>query len=154
MRMAVALEHLAGMAQGIVARLDGESARFEQEAAGLAIAFARKIAGEVLAREPLAALEAAVAESFRQLVGTPHLVARVPLDLVDRVKAVLDMQAAQRGFDGRIVVLGEDGMAPGDFSLEWADGGVSRSMATLDAEIAAAVERHVGPTDATFNGMG
>lgn len=150
MRMAAAIENLAGLAGGIFARLDEERALFEQQAASLAIAFARKLAGTVLDREPLGALEDCVAESFRQLVGTPHLVARVPLDLVDRAKAMLDRQAAERGFDGRIVVLAEDGMANGDFALEWADGGISHSRAALDEQIAAAIERHIGP----LNGSG
>jgi flagellar assembly protein FliH len=145
MRMAVAVESLASGAATILARLDGERAHFESEAAQLAIAFARKLAGEAVAREPLAALEAAAAECFRQLSAAPHLVARVPSDLVDRVKAALDRQAHERGFEGRLVVLGDPDMPEGDFQLEWADGGVARDIRSLDRQVSEAIARHIGP---------
>jgi flagellar assembly protein FliH len=145
MRMAVAIEALAAQSAEILARLDGERAHFETEAAELAMAFARKLAGEAVAREPLAALEAAAAECFRQLSAAPHLVARVPSDLVDRVKAVLDRQAHERGFEGRLVILGEPDMAVGDFQLEWADGGLARDARALDRQVSEAIARHIGP---------
>src|SRR4051812_1356258 len=44
-RMAVAIEQVAQTAQLVLAHIDSESLRFEQEAAMLAIAFARKLAG-------------------------------------------------------------------------------------------------------------
>jgi flagellar assembly protein FliH len=152
MRMAAAVESLAAQSAAILAELDGQRAHFEQEAAALAITFARKLAGEAVAREPLAALEAAAAECFRQLSATPHLVARVPADLVDRVKAVLDRQAHERGFAGRLVVLGEPDMVAGDFQLEWADGGVGRDGQALDRRVSEAIARHLGPLPAGLTG--
>ncbi|MFO1150935.1 MAG: FliH/SctL family protein [Alsobacter sp.] len=141
MRTAQAAERIAVLAQAALARLDAESARLEGEAAELALAFARKVAGEALQRAPLDDLQAAAAECFRQLVGVPHIVVRVPQELVDRTKALLDRQARERGFEGRLVVLGEDGMGQGDFTIEWADGGMVRDRAALDALIGAAVAR-------------
>lgn len=152
MRMAVAVEALAAQAATILARLDEESARNESEAAALAMVFARKLAGEAVAREPLAALEAAAAECFRQLAATPHLVARVPADLVDRVKAALDRQAHERGFGGRLVILGDPEMRAGDFQLEWADGGIGRDTAAVERRIGEAIARHLDPMQAGLTG--
>ncbi len=72
----------------------------------------------------------------------------MPSDLVDRVKAVLDRQAHERGFQGRLVVLGEPDMAVGDFQLEWADGGLSRDARALERQVSEAIARHLGPPPA------
>ena len=57
------------------------------------------------------------------------------------------------GFEGRLVVLGEPGIALGDCRIEWADGGVNRDTAAAEAAIGEAVARYVsarrGLADAT-----
>ena len=51
--------------------------------------------------------------------------------------------ARAHGFEGRLVVLGEPGIAVGDCRIEWADGGVNRDNAATDAAIGEAVARYV-----------
>lgn len=154
MRTAVALEQIATQAGRVLAHLDQQRAVFEQQAAALAIAFARTLAGKLIEREPLGPMTDAAADCFRHLVGTPHVVVTVPQDHVDAAKATLDQMAARRGFDGKLIVLGDPEMALGDFRLEWADGGISRDGAVLQSLIAEAIARHCGspggPDD--FNG--
>ncbi len=144
MRLARAMEAVANQAGALLSHLDAERTRLESEAARLGIAFARRLAGELVAAAPLAPLEQAASECFRALVGTPHAVVTVPDDQIDTAKAMLDRLALERGFAGRLVVLGEPDMAPGDFRLEWADGGVARSSAAIETLIAAAIARHTG----------
>ena len=43
--------------------------------------------------------------------------------------------ARERGFEGRIIVLGDDGMSPGDVRIEWADGGVVRDAGAVDEAV-------------------
>ncbi|WP_406854579.1 hypothetical protein ABEG18_18790 [Alsobacter sp. KACC 23698] len=144
MRLSHAMEQVAGAAAAILSRLDDETRRFERETAELSLVFARKLAGDLISREPLAPLEEAAADCFRQLTGAPHLAVRVAPDFVDKAKAALERKALERGFDGRIVVLGEDGVPHGDFTIEWADGGVRRDIDALERSIAEAIQRHVG----------
>jgi flagellar assembly protein FliH len=144
MRLAAAMETVAAHAAGILSHLDAERSRLEREAAALAVAFARKLAGTLIAAAPLAPLEEAASECFRALVGTPHAVVTVPDVDIDAAKAVLDRLALERGFAGRLVVLGDPDMAGGDFRLEWADGGVARNGHAIDILIAAAIARHTG----------
>ena len=47
------------------------------------------------------------------------------------------------GFDGRLVVLAEPDIAPGDCRIEWADGGLKRDRAATEAAIEEAVARYV-----------
>ena len=48
-----------------------------------------------------------------------------------------------QGFDGRLIVLAETGLAPGDCRIEWADGGLTRDRAATAAAIGEAVTRYV-----------
>jgi flagellar assembly protein FliH len=70
------------------------------------------------------------------------VVVRVPEDLVDQAKAVVDTIALERGLGGKLVILGEPGIMAGDFCIEWADGGIQRDGAALERAIAAAMARH------------
>ena len=55
----------------------------------LALALARKLAGEALDDEPLAVIADAAAQAFQHLRGVPHLAVRVNDDLVEQVDALL-----------------------------------------------------------------
>ncbi len=46
---------------------------------------------------------------------------------------MLKRLARERGFEGRIVVLGEPDIALGDARLEWADGGIVRERRRFEA---------------------
>ncbi|MCP8940942.1 FliH/SctL family protein [Alsobacter sp. SYSU M60028] len=149
-RLAVALERLVEAAAQALARLAAETDRLEARAAALTIAFARKLAGAAIEHAPLAQLQAAAAECFRELNGVPHVAVRVPDDLIDAAKTQLGKLAAERGFAGRIIVLGEPTMGPGDFRFEWADGGVARDGTELNRLIDEALARHGrAPADTT-----
>ena len=60
-----------------------------------------------------------------------------------------------RGFEGRLVVLAEPEIAPGDCKIEWADGGIVRNTAKTDIAIGSAIGRYLGarPT-AAMPGLG
>ena len=77
-------------------------------------------------------------------MGAPHVAVRIADDLVDAAKTGLDRLAADRGFAGKLIVLGEPDMPPGDFRLEWADGGMARSGARLNDLMSSAIARHTG----------
>ena len=81
----------------------------------------------------LQAIEAAARQCFQHLRGVPHLVARVDPALVERVDELLRRLARERGFDGKIVTLGDPDIPAGDVRLEWADGGVARDRSRIEA---------------------
>jgi flagellar assembly protein FliH len=119
-------------------------ARLEAEAVDVAIAVAMKLASTLMAREPLAELTALCSECFRHLVGAPHVVVRVSDVLYDKAREALSDIARDRGFEGRLVVLADPGVAPGDCRIEWADGGIVRDSMTTDAAIAELIARYLG----------
>jgi flagellar assembly protein FliH len=123
--------------------LAGIEARLETEAVDVALAVAGKLCPALIAREPFAEISALATECFRHLVKTPHVVVRVGPAIYDIAKVKLDEIARARGFEGRLVVMSEDGLAPGDCRIEWADGGVNRDEAATLAVINDAVARYL-----------
>jgi flagellar assembly protein FliH len=71
------------------------------------------------------------------------VVVRVNDAVYDVAREKLDALARTRGFDGRLVILGEPDVALGDCRIEWADGGITRERAVADAAIEDAVKRYI-----------
>jgi flagellar assembly protein FliH len=131
-----ALGVIANAMERFITALAGIEVRLETEAVQVAIAVARKLAPELIAREPLAEISALVTEAFNHLVKAPHVVVHIGAEVYEAAKAKLDEIAQARGFEGRLVVMSDPAMAPGDCRIEWADGGVARdrdaTLATID----------------------
>ncbi|NEU12169.1 flagellar assembly protein FliH [Methylobacterium sp. BTF04] len=138
-RLADALTRLGLAAAGLIGQSDARDAEREAEAMDFAVALARRIAGEALDAQPLAAIGDAARAALQHLRGVPHLVVRVHESLVDEAETLVKRLARERGFEGRLVVLGEPDLAPGDARMEWADGGVVRDRARIEAAVLAAL---------------
>jgi flagellar assembly protein FliH len=142
-RTAAAFERMAVALEGLAARLKGVEDRFEAESVEVAVAVARKLAPRLIAREPLAEIAALATECFGELLKAPHVVVRVNESLYAAAREKLEDIARARGFEGRLVVLGEPDIPAGDCRIEWADGGLKRDLAATEAAITEAVERYV-----------
>ena len=138
---------LASAAQGILAALDADRLRVEKEAAALAMSIAKKLAETLIAQEPQAEVVALIEDCLGPLRQAPHIVIRVQESDADAIKAEADRIAHERGFAGRLVVLGEPDLAQGDCRIEWADGGIIRDVAAIEGEIDEALRRYFGARD-------
>jgi flagellar assembly protein FliH len=156
-RLAVALEQIAKTLDALAQGLGNVEARLEAEAVDVAHSVAAKLAPALVAREPLAEIEALATGVFRQLLKTPHVVVRVSDKLYDAARVKLDEISQRAGFEGRLVMLGEPEIAEGDCRIEWADGGVTRDTAAAQSLIAETVNRFVGargnPVDSFLKGL-
>ena len=146
-RTALALEEIAIALQGIAASFSGVATRMETEAVDVAVAVARKLCNELISGEPLAEITALVADCFSHLVSTPHLVVRINDSLYEAAREKIERQAAQSGFEGRLVILAEPEIATGDCRIEWADGGVVLERAAIEAKINELVGRYMASRD-------
>ena len=117
----------------------------ETEAVDVALAVARKLADELIAREPLGEVTSLVSDCFAQLVSTPHLVVRINDSLYEAAHARIETLAKQSGFAGRLVILAEPNIQTGDCRIEWADGGVvlerSRDRKPRSTNLSGAISR-------------
>ena len=146
-RTALALEEINVAIKGIATRFAGIETRMETEAVDVAVAVARKLCSELMAREPLGEIMALVSDCFSHLVATPHLVVRINDQLYEAARANIERQAAQSGFEGRLVILAEPGIPNGDCRIEWADGGVVLERAAIEAKISELVGRYLASRD-------
>jgi flagellar assembly protein FliH len=142
-RTATALERIAAALAELNRGLAAVETRLENEAVEVAVAVARKLAPELIAREPFAEIAALAADCFRHLVAAPHVVVRVNEALHGAACERLGELSRAGGFDGRLVVLAEPDVALGDCRIEWADGGVRRDSAAIETAINAAVASYI-----------
>jgi flagellar assembly protein FliH len=146
-RAALALEEIALAIKSIASRFSGIEARMETEAVDVAVAVARKLCSELIAREPLGEITALVSNCFAHLVSTPHIVVRINDALYEGAREKVEQLAAQSGFQGRLVILAEPTIATGDCRIEWADGGMALERATIEAKINELVGRYMASRD-------
>jgi flagellar assembly protein FliH len=142
-RTAAALERIAAALDHLGRGLSGVEARLETEAVEVAVAVARKLAPELIAREPFAEISALAVDCFRHLVAAPHVVVRVNDELLESAREKLEHTTRAGGFEGRLVVLAEPDIALGDCRIEWADGGIKRDSAATQTVIDEAVARYI-----------
>jgi flagellar assembly protein FliH len=142
-RIAAALTVIAEGFARLDNALTGIETRLETEAVEVAVAVAAKLAPELIAREPFAEISALADDCFHQLVTAPHIVVRVGADIFDQAQEKLVEIAHARGIEGRLVVLADETMKPGDCKIEWADGGVIRDQAATLSAIDDVVGRYV-----------
>lgn len=146
LQLSALLAQLVRHGERLLAQQDERLAQIEAQAAQLAVATARSLAGAALADRPLAQLLAAARECLAHARHAPHLAIRVHESLVETVEGKLSGLAREAGFAGRIVVLGDPDIALGDGRLEWADGGIAIERAELDEAVDRAVAAVFGPT--------
>ncbi len=142
-RLNAALEKLAVQLSMEIARSDARALAQEIGAIELALELARKIAGRAIDRFPLTAIENAVQECFTEARTAPHVAVRVHESLVEDVKTHLARLAQERGFVGKLVILGEPEIPVGDVRLEWADGGVVRERSAIEGAIEKTIRNHI-----------
>lgn len=141
--IAKAAQTLADHTAAMNAALDDNRHATLNDAVSLAAAIGRKLAHHLLEREPTAELEALITECLASLDGVPHLVIRCNAELADAVREVATTRIATSGFSGRLVVLGDPELAMSDARLEWADGGIVRDTAALEAQIDQRITQYI-----------
>ena len=128
----------------IVGRLAATETRLEREAVDVAHAIALQLAPALIARQPLAEIEALVLDVLSHVRAAPHVAVRVAPDMAERAGARLKKIAEERGFSNRLVILPEPSLKQDDCLVEWADGGVSRDTAAIAQRISLAIENYLG----------
>lgn len=150
--IAKAANNLADHSAALNAALDDHRQATLTEAVSLAAAIGRKLAHHLLQREPTAEIEALLTECLASLDAVPHLVIRCNAELADAVRELATNRIATSGFAGRLVVLGDPDLAMSDSRLEWADGGIVRDTAALEAEIDQRIAQYLAAKGGAHSG--
>lgn len=136
---------LATIAQQTAAIAKGVAA--EAAAAGksvdLALAIVRKLHPALIERQGLAEIETVLGQCLESLKQEPRLVAYVHSARLDALQERLAQLSASSGFEGRVVLIGDDEMGQSDCRVEWADGGVEREAGRIWRAIEETLTRYV-----------
>lgn len=144
--IAAAATKLAGESTAMNTALTEALEQLTEDAAQLALTAARKLSLNLIARHPVAEIEALLGECLATVRDAPHMVVRCHPDLADAIRDAAQEQVRLSGFEGRLVVMGEPEIRLGDCRIEWADGGLVRDIAaisgTMDEKITRFLTTH------------
>ena len=141
---AEALVRLADGIEVLVADREGLNAARAGQPLAIALAVVNKLLPSLIRRHGAAELEDFITACVNEAIDEPRLAIRVNDGMVATLRPRIEEMAAQRGFAGRLVILGDPGIAPADARIEWAEGGAERNTNQLLAEITAVAERMLG----------
>lgn len=126
---------LATQMEPFAQALDEAILRHQSEAASLAMIVGKKLALHLIARYPTVELEALIAECLESLVDVPNLVVRCHPEMADAIRVSATQQANARGFEGRLVIMGDEDIRLGDGRMEWIHGGIVRDIAATSSQM-------------------
>ncbi|MXN63292.1 flagellar assembly protein FliH [Stappia sp. GBMRC 2046] len=141
-RLGVEVSNLARQVGELIGEIDRMKGEQEKDAIALSFLVARRLAAHLIAREPLGEVIALVSECLGPLREAPHLVIRVRDGDVEDLKTRVDPIVHEKGFEGRLVILGDPEIERGDCRIEWADGGIVRDRKTVERQIDQAAKRY------------
>jgi len=134
--MLSALARLEDGLARIAADYDSKIEAIRAEAATLAFAVARQLAGPLVEQNGADRIEAALHQCLGELRNEPRIVVRATESIIEKLKCRIERTASASGYPGHIVLLPDDTLASTDCRIEWADGGAAIDQARLEAQVA------------------
>ena len=145
--IADALIRLADGVETLVADRDELNETRTSQPMQIAHTIIAKLLPNLIRRHGGEELEAFIAACVNEAVDEPRLMIRVSNALLADLRPGIEEIASQRGFGGRLVILGDPALGPSDARIEWADGGAERNTAQLLADIGKVADRMLGGED-------
>lgn len=119
------------------------SLTLRSEATILAHQIACKLATALMTAHPQTEVEALIGDCLADRHDEPRIVIRVNESQLDPLKQRIEVLAAEKGFDGHVMLLCDEAISVGDCRLEWADGGLERNTEQLTQMAQAAVTKYL-----------
>ncbi len=138
-----ALDEIGSQLSHLLNELDARSLQYKSQAAELALLTSQKLAATAIANHPISEIEAAVNECIEMLPQEPKLIVTVADKLLESIKPRLIEAAHSQGFEGKLVVNGQEEFMPTQCSIEWASGGLKRDMGDLQTTVEEIAQRRL-----------
>jgi flagellar assembly protein FliH len=141
---AAALAALGQSADALLARLNAETKAMRAEAAHVAFAAAKKIAGEALDAFGPERAAAAIDAAMIALRHQPRLVIKLAPAAVEAMRPRIGAMSEAQAYSSAVLVRAEEGLRAGEVVIEWAEGVIvsdpedaaNRIQALIDAALA------------------
>jgi flagellar assembly protein FliH len=130
--VAASISQVAAAVLSAIQAMDAEIELIRSEAAALAVAAAKSLAGAALDYTPEAEITGALHAALHQAIGEPRVVVRTSPVLAGKIQERANEIAAQEGFEGRMQFVADAGMRNADCRIEWRGGGIERAQATIE----------------------
>lgn len=137
---AAALQALADAASAVLTRLDAESRATREEAARVALAAAKKVAGFAIEGFGVERAQAAVEAAMDALRSQPRLIVKLPPQTAEELRPRIAAMCETHAYAGAILVRAETSLRAGEVTIDWADGVISMSPDDAAARINELVE--------------
>jgi flagellar assembly protein FliH len=119
---AAALQALADAASAVLHRLDAESQAMRAEAANVAFAASRKIAGAALDAFGDQRAAAAIEAAMDALRHQPRLMVKLSPEACETLKPRIEEMCETHAYAGAVLVRPQAGLRSGEVSIDWSDG--------------------------------
>lgn len=119
---AAALQALADAASAVLHRLDAESQAMRAEAANVAFAASRKIAGAALDAFGDERAAAAIEAAMDALRHQPRLMVKLSPEACETLKPRIEEMCETHAYAGAVLVRPQPGLRSGEVTIDWSDG--------------------------------
>jgi flagellar assembly protein FliH len=137
---AAALQALADAASAVLTRLDVESRAMREEAARVALAAARKIAGAALDAYGPERAAAAVEAAMDMLRHQPRLVVKLSPEAAEALGPRIAAMCETHAYAGSVLVRPQAGLRSGEVTIDWSDGVINMKPDEAAERIEALIE--------------
>ncbi|AVX03431.1 FliH/SctL family protein [Maritalea myrionectae] len=142
-QIVAATQSLANQAGAFSQAMDKAQNEHLATAAQMGATVGKKLAAHLVAAQPETEIKALLTDSLSTLGKAGHVAIRCNEELSTHIKEIAEEHAANSGFEGRLIILGEPDIPPGDCRIEWSDGGLVREFATIAEQIEGKVAQYV-----------
>ena len=138
---ATALSSLVSGVADVLAARQSAIDEAQRQACEAMRALVHKVAPALSRKAPLVELETLIADCLREAFDEPRIVLRVADGVFEAIQRRLAAIAEGVGYAGKVVLLADETLGPGDARVEWAEGGAERDQRRLMRDIDGALAR-------------
>lgn len=143
-RMSELCEVLLTKAGTIAESIDQVSQDVARAALEVAMITVGKVLPALIESNAIDEIEGLVKQCLTELRSEPRVAIRLHASSLDAFKSRLEPIAGATGYEGKLVLLADDDLAPSDCKVLWAEGGASRTADDISRTITAAVQNYLG----------
>ena len=147
--VAASLSQVSAAVHTAISTMDAEIEAIRAEAADLALACARKLAGAALAHAPAAEVTDVLRLALHEAIAEPRIIVKVAPALADEIKHRATEVAADEGYEGRIQFAPDAALTGADCRIEWKGGGIERNLAAIEHALTDLILRRFPPKEST-----
>jgi flagellar assembly protein FliH len=145
--LAASMSEFSAALNRAVEKMNEEIEAMRAEAAMLAVAAAKKLAGAALAFAPEAEIAEALRVALHQAISETHITIKAPPGLLKGLEEKLSEVAANEAFEGRLRFVPDPSLHFGDCRIEWRGGGIERAQSLIEQGLAELITRRFPPQD-------